>query len=103
MITITPKHWLFFMCLLASVVLVYLSLRVVILDEERRGFAIFMLGLASCGGAWGTWAHVRTQARIERLEQALAAHRATQREALVLSMASRSKGNLTSVDGERGV
>lgn len=98
MITMTPKHWLFFFCLIASAVLVYFSLRVLVLDVERRDFAILVLTLAASGGAWGTWAHLRTQARIEQLEQALADQRAVQREALVLRTASKSKETLSLVD-----
>lgn len=98
MITMTPRHWLFFLCLTASAVLVYFALRIVVLDEERREFAIFVLTLSAAGGTWGTWAHLRTQARIEQLEESLAEQRAVQREALALRTASRSKGNLSSVD-----
>lgn len=98
MITITPRHWLFFFCLIASAALVFFALRVIVLDHERREFAIFVLTLSACGAAWGTWAHVRTHARMEQLEQSLAEQRATQREALALRTATRSKGTLSSVD-----
>ncbi|MFD9706177.1 hypothetical protein [Lentzea sp. NPDC059081] len=98
MITMTPKHWLFFFCLIASVALVFLALRVVILDHERREFAVFVLTLSACGAGWGTWAHVHTHERITRVEKALAEQRAVQREALTLRSASKGKGNLSSVD-----
>lgn len=98
MIDFTPKHWMFFACLLLSAVAAYITLRVVILDSERRDFAVFILALAGCGAAWGTWAHVKTQARIEQVEEMLAENRRAERHAHTLTAASRSKGHLTSLD-----
>lgn len=95
MITITPKHWVFFACLLVSTALVFLTLRVLITDDERREFAFFILAVAGCKAGWGTWAHLKTQARIDQL---LATQRTAERQALVLSTAARTKGHLTSLD-----
>jgi hypothetical protein len=98
MITITPKHWLFFFCLLASAALVFITLRILVIHPLLRELGLFVLILAACGAGWGTWAHVCTQNRIDQLEETVAEQGAAQREALALRKASRSKGNLSSVE-----